>query len=436
MVDNEPGSYRPRRAHPQEPAEPEAPQTPTQLGSPPSSVFDEDAPKPLYRDEVAGTPSSSAETAATSTAPWAAPSGADDDTRIRGAADGAPPTSEQTQILSRARARARAKSGARPGERRARDEDATTILPRTATGSRMRRSEEEALDDDERVPPGQRSRIGLLIGAVVGVVVLGLAIGYTVLSLTRPSAAPGVAPSDPGTSSGPTTGTSSSPPEPEPSALLTDASLITPQSAAKIDSERTWKVQLDSEGPVGQLPAAGLSGWRSGGGTAHSAAEHAARAHQHGQESAGRAPAGGCVRQPGGGGPGLRGRSADARWLHDGRHLHRLRGAGHRTRRPVSGGRVHGHRRDRPGVPHRDLDQDRPRRGRRRCGAARGGGRGGQGGPRRGRRRQRPVPDRRRHLRPRGPDQARPATGRRGRTRLPGHGGPATGGHAADGLGR
>ncbi len=118
----------------------------------------------------------------------------------------------------------------------------------------MRRSEEEALDDDERVPPGQRSRIGLLIGAVVGVVILGLAIGYTVLSLTRPSAAPGVAPSVPGTSSGPTTGTSSSPPEPEPSALLTDASLITPQSAAKIDSERTWKVQLTQKGQSANSP--------------------------------------------------------------------------------------------------------------------------------------------------------------------------------------
>ena len=181
----------------------------------------------------------------------------DADTRIRGAAtdggrDAGPATSEQTQILSRARARA--KSGARPTQRRLRDEDSTTILPRTATGSRLRRSEEDALSDDERAPLGQRSKVGLLIGAVAGIVILGLAIGYTVLSLTRPSAAPGVAPGGQGNSSGPTTGTSSAPPEPEPTALLTDASLITPATAAKIDNGRTWKVQLTQKGQSADSP--------------------------------------------------------------------------------------------------------------------------------------------------------------------------------------
>lgn len=269
MVDNEPGSYRPRRAYPEEPAEPEAPQPPKQSGSPPDGVsgeavnnpvddpFDDEAPKPLYRDEVAGVGKATPSESNVRSEVTAVRGGADAETRIRGTAgdggpDAGPPTSEQTQILSRARARA--KSGTRPAQRRARDEESTTILPRTATGSRVRRSEEEALEDDERVPLGQRSRVGLLIGAVAGIVILGLAIGYTVLSLTRPSAAPGVAPSVPGNSTGPTTGTSSSPPEPEPTALLTDASLITPRTAAKIDSERTWKAQLTQKGQSADSP--------------------------------------------------------------------------------------------------------------------------------------------------------------------------------------
>ena len=88
---------------------------------------------------------------------------------------------------------------------------------------------------------------------MAGVVVLGLAIGYTVLSLTRESAAPGVAPSVPADTN-PTNGGSTAPPEPDPNALLTDASLITPQTAAKINGDRTWKVRLTQKGQSAESP--------------------------------------------------------------------------------------------------------------------------------------------------------------------------------------
>ncbi len=231
MVDENQGSYRPRRAHGDQPAEPEASPVPPagDPGNPgPAIEFDEDAPKPLYRDE-ARTPADDPK----------------DETTVRAAG-----ANDETQILSRARAKAR--SGPRGTSRRTRDEDSTTILPRTATGSRVQRPEEDLLDDDEQTP-GERRRLGLLIGVVAAVVVLGLGIGYTVLSLTRESAAPGVAPSVP-TDTNPTNDGSTAPPEPDPNALLTDASLLTPQMAAKIDGDRTWKVALTQKGQSAESP--------------------------------------------------------------------------------------------------------------------------------------------------------------------------------------
>ncbi len=254
MVDEKPGPYRPRRAYVEQPDETagsatEASGGPTEAA--PSSGgstadFDDEAPKPLYRDEVYG-----------SNEPTVAlPGGSDADaTRVRPGA-GEPTvelpaerTSEQTQILSRARARAR--SGQRPPVRRARDDDQTTILPRTATGARVRRDEDDLLDDEPTGP--KRSRTGLLIGAVAAVIVLGLALGYTVLSLTRQSAAPGVAPSVPASSTVPS-GPSSSPSGPDASALLTDAMLLSPQIATRIDGDRTWKVQLTQKGKSADSP--------------------------------------------------------------------------------------------------------------------------------------------------------------------------------------
>lgn len=282
MVEKDPGSYRPRRAFPEEPAEAEAPSPPTEpvagppgVGADPRSPddrplgdFDDDAPKPLYRDEVFpdGAPTAGGPRASGSTAAPNLTGGGSDVTRIRtGPASEEPQTSEQTQILDRARARAKSgpRADRRPAQQRRRDEDATTILPRTATGSRIGRGTRDAspdddLDDDdlndgERTPTGQRRRLGLLIAAVAGVVALGLVIGYTVLSLTRPSAAPGVAPSAPAAPVGPSAGNPSAS-DPGSTELLTDASLLTPQSAAKIDNQRTWKVQLTQKGQSADSP--------------------------------------------------------------------------------------------------------------------------------------------------------------------------------------
>jgi len=82
---------------------------------------------------------------------------------------------------------------------------------------------------DERIGPrrglGQRTKLGLLIGAVAAVVVIGLAIGYAVLGIgaqpgTVPSTSSSVDPNSP-----PPTDTS--PPASEPAnVLLTDASML------------------------------------------------------------------------------------------------------------------------------------------------------------------------------------------------------------------
>ena len=268
MVDEKPGSYRPRRAYPAQPdqtAEPATPQQPSAgaSGDTAGGAFDDEAPKPLYRDEVYGADEPTVAIDDRTRAGDDRTGVGDDRTRIRpgasdartGSSTGSPAespaerTSEQTQILSRARARA---GGPRTPTRRGRDEDQTTILPRTATGGRVRRDpDDDDLLDEESGP--KRNRTGLLIGAVAAVVILGLALGYTVLSLTRQSAAPGVAPSAPAGSTAPS-GPSGSPAGPDASALLTDAMLLSPRIAAKIADDRTWKVQLTQKGQSADSP--------------------------------------------------------------------------------------------------------------------------------------------------------------------------------------
>lgn len=239
MVDELPESYRPRRAY-RDPSGGSASPVPP---GPSGNDFDDETPKPLYRDEVYG-----------GTEPTVAlPPRGQDETRIRpkSSAEGASEqTSEQTQILDRARARA--SSGI--SRRRRPDADQTTILPRTASGARVGRDPDDDLSDDlaDDEPGPKRTRTGLLIGAVAAVVVLGLALGYTILSLTRPSAAPGVAPSVPAGNA--TSGPSASPTDPGGGALLTDAMLMTPQIASTMAKDRTWKVQLTQKGQSADSP--------------------------------------------------------------------------------------------------------------------------------------------------------------------------------------
>ena len=173
MVDNEPGPYRPRRAYPEEPAEPEAPQTPTAgsasppAPSAPSDPFDEDAPKPLYRDEVAGTPSSSAETAATSSDGTRPPA----QTTTHGS--GVPPTAHRPRA---SRPRSSAGRGRERQERRppgrapcpgrgcdhhpAEDRDRITDAAKRGRGPRRRRAGSARPAEQDRTPDRRRGRRG------------------------------------------------------------------------------------------------------------------------------------------------------------------------------------------------------------------------------------------------------------------------------------
>jgi hypothetical protein len=95
---------------------------------------------------------------------------------------------------------------------------------------------------------------------VAAVVVLGLAIGYSVLGIgaqpgTVPSIAPSVAPSSP-----PPTTASPSPSEPAGGALLSDASMLSPGQAGKIDPDRTWTIEHTQRGASKDAPTAACFG--------------------------------------------------------------------------------------------------------------------------------------------------------------------------------
>lgn len=219
MVDPDPG-YRPRRAADgsssgaPDPAPAQPPAT-----TPPTPVGDtEDQPKPLYRDEAAAPAGSGA-----------SPS-SDDGTRV-------------TRPVFKPRAR-----------RTPEDEDSTTLLPRTAAGQRPGAgTREERLDDDEhpRSLLGQRGRIALLVGALAAVIAVGLAVMYAVSTVGDRTADPG-----PSTTVGsaPPSG-SASPTVADPGAVLADAALLDPTSAAQI-ARGTWTVALTQRPPAEDAPLA------------------------------------------------------------------------------------------------------------------------------------------------------------------------------------
>jgi hypothetical protein len=133
----------------------------------------------------------------------------------------------------------------------ARDEESTTLLPRTPTGSRNTRGWQDSIDDfadfdDERPRLGRRAKLALLVSLVAAVVVGGLAIGYVVLGLgktpeTSPRQGPATTASQPPSSS-------SQPSKTQSAMLLTDDSLINAKDAKLVDSGRTWKVALTQRG--------------------------------------------------------------------------------------------------------------------------------------------------------------------------------------------
>jgi hypothetical protein len=266
MVDQEPATYRPRRAFIEpdaEPAQPERPASPNGMGSDRNGtgpngngtetyrngsgiyrngtgptrpgVLDEDQPKPLYRDN--GYRDNGRHSAWSSPPPpRTAPVSASD-----------PPTEETMSPIAFA-----------PRRPRVKDDETTTILPR----SRPTKHRTQALDaiddyaDDERTALGGRAKLALIFGAVAAVVVIGLVIGYAVLnagsqpqnqpSVSAPpggSAAPGGA-----ASGGAASGGAAQPPGQAGSTLLSDDSMLTAEQAKAIASDRKWKVVTTQPG--------------------------------------------------------------------------------------------------------------------------------------------------------------------------------------------
>ena len=223
MVDQEPATYRPRRAYIEPDAEPAQPERPAQpdrngtatdrngtgtdrtgiridhngsgtdrngigtdrngigtgqngsgpyrngMGPTRPSVIDEDYPKPLYRDYSQQNG-------------WSPPAAS----RAAPRQESDPPTEETMSPIAFA-----------PRRPRVKDDETTTILPR----SRPTKHRTQALDaiddydDDEPTALGGRAKLALIIGAVAAVVVIGLVIGYSVLSVgNQPQSQPSVSP--------------------------------------------------------------------------------------------------------------------------------------------------------------------------------------------------------------------------------------------------
>ena len=240
MVDQESRAYRPRRAFSAPDPDPGEATTPTPAGPseppvPPQPLLDDETPKPLYRDEVA-------------------PSGGDPKPRpVNFTPPGADLEDTATRSINFA-----------PRRPPRVDDEATTVLPRTRASGRARApfDDIDEIDDFEsegRRGLGQRTKLGLLIGAVAAVVVIGLAIGYAVLGIgaqpgTVPSTSSSVDPNSP-----PPTDTS--PPASEPAGvLLTDASMLSAEQAKKLDADRTWKVEVTQRGASEDAPVAACFG--------------------------------------------------------------------------------------------------------------------------------------------------------------------------------
>jgi hypothetical protein len=245
MVDPDPG-YRPKRALVEpsaaddqptgEPTPPTAERTappaapdgvegatgttvpPVVAGPSAAASPDEDQAKPLYRDEVtrAGRPTASGD---------------------------APASGEETRIVRPLNFRQRP----RPAPD---DEDATTLLPRTAAGGRKPVPDELDLDEDHpHGLLGRRGRLALLIGAVAAVVIVGVAVIFAVASVGKPSAQPSG-----GTTAGAASGSASAGPPGDAPGALTAEQLLTPAAAEQIDGGRTWTVALTQRPPAEDAP--------------------------------------------------------------------------------------------------------------------------------------------------------------------------------------
>jgi hypothetical protein len=175
----------------------------------------EDDPKPLYRDDVAPTPGAGA----------------------------AAPRDEETRIVRPLNFRQRQR-------RTPDDEDATTLLPRTAAGGRTPVRDELDLDEDHpHRLLGRRGRLALLIGAVAAVVVVGAAIIFAVASVGKPSAQPSGS-----TGTGAASTSASGGPTGDTGGLLAAEQLLTPAAAKQIDGDRSWKIAVTQRPPGENAP--------------------------------------------------------------------------------------------------------------------------------------------------------------------------------------
>ena len=270
MVDQEPATYRPRRAFIEpdaEPAQPERPAQPDRNGTQPDrngiqpdrngmgsdrngtgpyrngtwptrpSVIDEDYPKPLYRDD--SQPNGWSRPAASRAAP-------------RQQSD--PPTEETMSPIAFA-----------PRRPQVKDDETTTILPR----SRPTKHRTQALDaiddyeDDEPTALGRRAKLALIIGAVAAVVVIGLVIGYSVLSVgNQPQSQPSVSPPPAGGSgasagAGQTAGQAAGQ---AGGAVLSDTSMLSADQAKVLAPDQKWKVVTTQRGAKPDGPTAACFG--------------------------------------------------------------------------------------------------------------------------------------------------------------------------------
>jgi hypothetical protein len=237
MVDQESQIYRPRRAFIESDVQstPEIPATSHRENGRPIAprVVDEDYPKPLYRDE---TPTNGRSSPASRAAPIP---------------ELDPHTDETLRPLTFT-----------PRHTRGVDDETTAILPRSRAGQRPTRGAPlDAIDDyDEDEPKrlSQHAKLALLIGAVAAVAVIGLLIGYAVLATdNQPQSPPSVPPAAGGNGS---TGNAGQGPDQTGAALLTDATMLSPDQAKVIDRDRTWKVRSTEQNPSQDAPAAACFG--------------------------------------------------------------------------------------------------------------------------------------------------------------------------------
>jgi len=188
------------------------------------SIFadlEDDVAPPLYRDEG---PSPTAAEATASTID-------DDDTDPGFNNTG---TGRQTWVRS-----ALAGVVQRP---RTRDADATSILPRTLSGSRNTHSWQDSIDDfsdldEDRSRIDRRLTVGLIIAGVGAVVALGV---WLIVAAVRADETVTPNPDPTGAPTAPASG--------EPVMLLDDNSMIKAADAKRIARDRVWKVALNQTG--------------------------------------------------------------------------------------------------------------------------------------------------------------------------------------------